>query len=717
MPDRRPGVRLATGSLVGAIALLASPNVALTQVRALTPADTATLQPVTHEAIWMMKRVGTPSVSPNGLLVVFPITEPSYDEKNEHTDLWIVPADGHVKPRQLTAAHGAESEVRWSPDSQKIAFSARRDGDEVNQIYVLKVAGGGEARRITASPMAARGPVWSPDGTWIAYQSAVYPGSADLESNRRAAAERKYASSNVRRYETFPIRRWDRWLDDTRTHLFVVRADGESASGARDVLARTALAAQPGFGGGAGEGASDDLAPDFTPDGHSLVFVATTNRTAAAYSWVNTHLFSVAVAGGEPTALTSGRASYGTPHFAPDGRSICYKVADNWERVYALDRLACARWPLSSSAAAQTLTSDFDRSVTDFAVAPDNRLYLTAEDEGFLRLYSVPLAGGAVTPVTDTRGAFAGLSIASSVQPAVVITSWGSATEPNEIVRVDPLAKRTQRLSEVNVNTAARLGWQPLQEFWFTNALGRRVHNFIVLPPEFDAGKKYPLFLFLHGGPANMWRDQISLRGNYHLLAAPGYVVLLTDYRGSTGYGEQFSLDILKNPLKGPADDVNLAADEAIKRFPFVDASRQAAFGGSYGAHLTNWLEATTTRYKCLISHAGLSSLETQWSTSDAIRDRELTMGMPFWENPDAWLAQSPIARARDFKTPLMLSVGERDFRVPINNTLEMYAVMQRMQVPVRLLVWPDANHWIMKPEDSRVFYRELADWLHRWLQ
>ncbi|HEY7921925.1 MAG TPA: prolyl oligopeptidase family serine peptidase, partial [Vicinamibacteria bacterium] len=626
--------------------------------------------PLTHEALWMMKRVGAPVVSPDGRLVVFSVTEPSYDEKKESADLWIAPADGSAKPRRLTAGKAAESGARFSPDGRRIAFSAKRDDDEVSQIYVLDVGQGGEAQRVSASPLAARGPVWSPDGAWIAYQSAVYPGATDLEATRKAAAERKDAKSKVRAYDSFPIRRWDRWLDDTRTHLFLVRADGASGASARDVLAGTALAARPGFGAPTGEGSSDDLSPEFAHDGKSLLFVATTNRDAAAYSSVNTQLFQVPIAGGEPTALTSGQASYGRPRFAPDGRTLCYIVTEDWDRLYALDRLACAPWPLAAASPARTLTRDFDRSVGDFVLSPDGRAYLTAEDEGFVRLYSVPLTGGAVTPVLDARGAFAGLDVAEAAKPAVVVASWGSATEPNEVVRVDVAARRTQRLSDVNVEAAGRLDWAPLQEFSFTNGLGRRVHNFLVTPQGFDPAKKYPLLVLIHGGHASMWRDQITLRWNYHLLASPGYVVLLTDYRGSTGYGERFTLDILKDPLKGPADDLNQAADEAVKRFPFVDASRQAAAGASYGGHLANWLEATTTRYKCLVSHAGLSSLETQWATSDSIRHREVMMGGPFWESPETWRAQSPVAHAKDFKTPILLSVGENDFRVPMNNTL-----------------------------------------------
>ena len=671
-------------------------------------------EPLAHETLFLMKRVGSPAVSPDGKWVAFSVSEPSYDEKKEASDLWIVPADGSAPPRRLTSSKGGESAAAWSPDSRKVAFSAKREDDEVAQVYVIDVAGGGEARRITSSPLAARSPAWSPDGRSIAFQGGAYPGAADAEANRKAAAERKDAKSKVRIYESFPIRRWDKWLDDTQTHLFVVSADGEGA--ARDLLAGSGLAAMPGFGGPGGEGSSEDLEHEWTPDSRALVFAAVTNRHASAYEPVNAHLYEVPVAGGEPRVLTTGSASHGSPVFAPDGRSLCFHVEQEWGKIYALGRVSCAAWPWTG--AVTGVTSAFDRSVSEFAFSPDSRtLYLTAEDAGFVKVFSVPARGGAAVPLLDSRGVYSGIRVPEGASAPFLVASWGSAVNPSEIVRIDPLAKKHTPLTRFNADRAAALDWAPLQEFWFENAQGRRLHNFIALPPRFDPSKKYPLLVLMHGGHANMWRDSITLRWNYHLLASPGYVVLMTDYRGSTGYGEQLTLDILGDPLRGPADDINQGADEAIKRYPFIDGSRQAAAGASYGGHLANWLEATTDRYKCLISHAGLSSLQAQWATSDTIHHRELMMGGPFWEKGAAWTDQSPIAHAANFRTPMLLSVGENDFRVPLNNTLEMYAVLQRMRVPAKLLVWPDENHWILKGENSRVFYREVHAWLARWLK
>ena len=678
-------------------------------VLACTNAFAQGKQPLTHEVLWSFQRVGAPMPSPDGKWVAFPVNEVNYDPTKEVSDLWIVPADGSSAPRRLTSNKAGESGAAWSPDSAKLAFAAKRNDDEVAQIYVLDVARGGEAQRITSAPTAASAPRWSPDGKRIAFQATLWPGATDEESNRKAAQEKKDAKSKVRVYDRFPIRDFDRWLDDARTHLWVVDVAGDRRS--RPLFAGSKLAALPGY-------SSDALGATWTPDGQSIVFVAADKADAAARAMVLSSLWQVPAAGGEPLRLGGDGLDVAGPKFSPDGKTICFNASDGKTSIYRLPRLGCASWPMTGQNPIRTMAKELDRPVGTWAFTPDSRIiYFTSEDSGHERVYSVPVAGGSATLIIDSpQGVYAGLDVPERASSAMLFATWESAVNPLEIVRIDPATRKRDFLTSFNTAKAASIDWRPLRDFSFTGRDCRRIHSFVALPPNFDETKKYPLFVLMHGGFASSWRDAISYRWNYHLLAHPGFVVVATDYRGSTGYGEKFSLDILGDPLKGPADDINDAADEAIKRFPFIDATRQAAGGASYGGHLANWLEGTTTRYKAIISHAGLATLEMQWGTSDSIYHRELMMGGPFWDNPQKWIEQSPLAKAGNFKTPMLLSIGDNDFRVPQGNTLTMYSALQRMNVPAKLLVWPDENHWILKGENSRVFYREVRAWLEKYL-
>ncbi|MBE0544206.1 MAG: S9 family peptidase [Verrucomicrobia bacterium] len=690
------------------------PLLTLATLLTLSSATAAeTKSPITHESLWLLKQVGAPAPSPDGRWVVVPVTESAYDEKDEVSDLWLVPGDGSAPPRRFTTAKSKESAPAWSPDSRQIAFTAKRDGDDAAQIYVIAVDGG-EARRLTQLALGARAPQWSPDGKSLAFQAPMHRGATNDADNKRIAAERKQAKSKVRVYDSFPVRRWDKWFDDVQTRMFVIAADGSAP--ARDLLVGTHLLQLPGFRGGFGEGAGDNLQPAWTPDSQSLIFTATTNFDAAAYTEVIHHLYEVPLTGGEPRQLTSGDVSHQRAAFSPDGKRLACITSASKEHYYTLNRLGVAAWPWTGSVAA--VAPAFDRSIADFAFSPDSQtVYIMAEEAGRIRVWSTPASGGETRIAVDApQGVWLSMNVPERAPTPVLFANWEAAHSPAETYRVELSTGRQTRLTSFNVEAGAKIDWAPLREFWFTNKLGRPIHSYLALPPAFDESKKYPLLVLMHGGHASMWRDSITRRWNYHLLAQPGYVVLLTDYVGSTGYGEKFTRDILGDPLRGPADDINAAADEAIRRFTFIDGTRQAAAGASYGGHLANWLEATTTRYKCLISHAGLVSLYSQWATSDVIYHRERMMNGPFWEKPEAWLDQSPSTYAKNFQTPMLLTIGENDFRVPLNNVLEMWSLLQRQRVPSRLLVWPDENHWILKGENSRVFYQEVHQWLERWL-
>ena len=667
---------------------------------------------ITHEDVWLMNRISGAVPSPDGKSVIIAVTLPAYDSKDQVTDFWIKSLTGDTPVEQLTHTKHIKGLPVWSPDSKQIAYTMKNTATSPSQIHLLTLADKKDVE-FTHLTLGASAPKWSPSGAQLLFVSPTYPGCLTEEENKAADKEHKVRKYNAKAYEQFPPRFWMEWLDDKRLHPFV--QDVKAGSQAMDLLAGSVFAKNPGFSG-SHEGEDQKLECLWTPEGDAILFVASINAQDAAKSYVPVHIFKLKLTKGEPEMLTQGSTSYDSLTFTKDSKSLISLSRDDVpNEVYDLTRLVSFNWPALDKIT--SLTKSLDRSVSNYAVT-ENKIYFTYEHAGLEKLYSVGLNGGEIKQESSFKtGSVAGIRAGADA----IVGTWDSVTSPAEVYLLN--SKEPKRLTQFNTQRAEAIDWLPAEHFWFTAKDGQKIHSMIIKPPHFDPTKKYPLFVVIHGGAASMWKDQFVLRWNYHLLAAPGYVVLLTDYKGSTGYGEAFARAIKLDPLKGPADEINEAADQAIARYSFIDATRQAAGGASYGGHLSNWLEATTTRYKAIISHAGEMDLVMQWGTSDSIYGREVNSGSPVWGNSPVWREQSPVMQGGNhdkgtgFVTPILITVGEKDYRVPINNALLNFATEQRLGVPSKLLVFPDAGHWILKGEDSRYWYSEVHAWLAKYLK
>lgn len=679
--------------MIPVLFLLLAPLSVLAQQRAIT-----------HEDVWLLHRIGAPALSPDGKLAVFSVTEPSYDAAQNVSDLWIVPTDGSAAAKKLTNTRGGESGAVFSPDGKTLAFSARRDGDEAEQIYLLPLDGG-EARRLTNLSTGASSPSFRPDGKAVLFTTNFAEGAKTLDEHKKISDEQKARKDTARTYDAFPVRFWNAWLEKREPVFGWQEIDGKTPT------MITVAPLRGSFGGSINE----ELSPAWTPDGKSIVFQAIANRHNGMFEESEMALYVVPAGGGAPKRVTPVGTSYSNPTFSPDGQALyaAESRTSTAKQIYFVNRLARLTGPDWSQV--HVVTAGWDRSVGGVSFADNGRtIYIEAQDLGTTKIFRTSATGGtpevAYAPET---GSVTGLQS----EGGVIVGRYAASTDPGQIVRFDPAKKSYTALTSFNKERLAQLRLPNPEHFWFTAKNGKKIHSIIVPPPFVEPGKKYPIVAFPHGGPNSMSDDSFSTRWNSHLLTAPGYYLIMTNYTGSTGFGEKFADDIERDVLRGPAIETLEAITEAAKKYPQMDLSRQCAAGASYGGYLMNWYNGTTNQFKCLVNHAGAVNNESQYGLNDGGLTRELRMGAPIWETGKGqWFDQSPIRYSKNWKTPMLVTQGEIDFRVPISESMTTFKLLQRLKVPTRLVVFPDEGHWILKGPNSRKHMEEILGFLAKYL-
>jgi dipeptidyl aminopeptidase/acylaminoacyl peptidase len=645
-----------------------------------------------------VRRIADPQISPDGRWIAFTVTDPDVAANKSRTQIYLVAAEGG-EPRALTSGEQSSEQPRWSPDGKRLAFISARDGTA--QVWTIDVASG-ETKKITNLSTEADGPVWSPDGKWIAFVSEIYPECKDEECNRKRVQEVGESKVKAKVADRLLFRHWKTWKEGKRSHIFVISADGGAA---RD-LTPGDHDAPPFSLGGPPEYA-------FSPDSKELAFTRNTEKDEAIST--NGDIFTVAATGGEARRITGdNRGADSAPVYSPDGRYIAYRSqsragfeADRWQLMLYDRRTNKAR----------ALAEPFDIHVEGYVFSPDSKkIYLVAGERGLHPIFSVPVTGG--TPVKLIDGFNDDLRITADGKRLVFTRN--SATRPTEVYRASVDGSGVAAVTKVNDAFISGFGLQPAEEVTWEGAEATKVSGWVVKPPDFNQSRKWPLLVLIHGGPQSAWNNNWGYRWNPQVFAAAGYVVFMPNPRGSVGFGQKF-IDEISGDWGGKVfTDLMNGVAHVISQ-GYVDKERIGAAGGSYGGYMVNWIEGHNNdprfQFKALVSHAGVYNLTSMYGATEELWFTEWEFKGTPWDNPEIYTRWSPHMFVKEFKTPMLVIHGELDYRVPVGEGLQLFTALQRRGIESKLLYFPDEGHWILKPQNSQLWYTTVLGWLDKYLK
>jgi dipeptidyl aminopeptidase/acylaminoacyl peptidase len=654
--------------------------------------------PITFDDMIKLHRVSAPQVSTDGKWAAFVVSTPDMEANRNASNVWIVSTTGGEAIEVTQSGH--DGSPAWSPDGKRLAFLSSRDGN--SQVYLLSMEGG-EAKKVTTLSTGADLFRWSPDGKTIAFTSAVYLDCKDDACNSRRDEEKEKSKVKARIYDHLLFRHWDHWSEGKRSHLFVMPVDGNTS--ARDLTPAADYDIPPDE-----RGEVSDFA--FSPDGKEICYTAVPDKVEAIST--NGELFIVPMAGGEPKKITANPGFDGNPVYSPDGQYIAYHAqltaeyeADRW-RVMLYDR---------KSGKIESLSEGFDRSATNLSWSPDSKtIYFLGENETLQPVYAMEARVGA-TPKKVVDGYNGAYSF--SADGKTLVTGRTSLTMPGELFVAAGDGSGLKQLTHQNDAMLAALEMNAPEKFWFEGAEGTKVEAMLVKPPQFAAGKKYPMLVLLHGGPQTMWSDAWGYRWNAEVFSAAGYVTLMINRRGSTGYGQKFT-DEITNDWGGRAyTDVMKGIDAAVAKYPFIDKTKLAAAGGSYGGYMADWLATHSDRFKAIVSHAGVYDKVSMYATEELWFEEHDMQGTPWTaaENYKKWSPSTYAAELGKYKTPTLVVCGEKDYRVPYTQSLEFFSALQRQGVPSKIMIFPDEGHWVLKPQNAQLWYKTFLDWVGTYVK
>ncbi|HZW94423.1 MAG TPA: S9 family peptidase [Candidatus Eremiobacteraceae bacterium] len=682
------------------------------------PAAAQAKHPFTFEDMMKLKRVGEPEVSPDGKWVIFSVVDVDLEANTKTPHIWIVPTAGGQE-KEIISDQDADR-PRWAPDGKRFAFISTKGGK--SQVWVANFDGTAGAVTgvfvITYISTEASGEIWSPDGKHILFTSDVYPEcdgtvseAAICSTNKVEAVEKSKVKALI--FDHLLYRHWNAYKEGKRAHLFLTDVPPTSAGYILTAAPTVPRDLTPGDYDAPvfSLGGQDDYA--FSPDGQEICYTSNHDRNPAAST--NNDLWIVPVNGGPAKNITADNpASDSTPLYSPDGRYIAYRAQQR--PGYESDRFRLMLYDRKTGEK-KNLTEKVSTWVGTFAWFPDSSsIYFSSQALDVSLIFVANVDGSGVRLLLtheDASGYSDDLALAKDGK--TLLFTRMTVQRPTEIEKVVIPPGTPERLTHTNDAVLSQISMSPLTGFWFIGANGDRVQGFLVKPPNFDASKKYPVKFLIHGGPQGAWGDDWSYRWNPELFAANGYVVIMINFHGSTGYGQKF-IDAINGDWGGaPFEDLMEGLDYAEKTYPFIDKDRECALGASYGGYAINWILGHTDRFKCLVSHDGMFNAESAWGTTEELwfNDWEFK-GTPY-SNRAMYQKWSPHQYATNFKTPTLVIHGQRDYRLDVSEGLQLFTTLQMEGVPSKMLYFPDEGHWVLKPQNSQLWYKTVNEWVDQW--
>jgi dipeptidyl aminopeptidase/acylaminoacyl peptidase len=647
-----------------------------------------TKRAITVDDLWAMKRIGAYDVSSDGKTLAFSLTSYTFEENKGNTDIYLIEVDGK-NLRALKNSDKNESEPKFSPDGKLIAFV--RDG----QIWQCNLDGSNETQ-LTNIYSQVSGFEWSPDGKKIMFVSSVCPECTTQECNEQKDKLKAESKVKAEIFTELMYRHWNGWRGSKRSHLFLL----DIATGSfRDIIEGNKEDVPP-----PALGSSNDY--NFSPDGSEIAYSLNPEFSKATSTNIEIYLAS-ATFPKTPKLISTSKGVDCQPVYSPNGEWLVW--ASMKRAGYESDKKDLLLFNRKTEEI-KNLTEDFDKSVDEIIWSPDSKtIYFTAGNEIYHSIYIVDIRSRKINIFHKDNY---NTSIQLSKDGKTLFFLKQRSDLPAEIFSQSTDGKNTlRRITHTNEEILSQLEMNPIETYWCEGADGDKVQSILVKPPFFDASKKYPMIFLIHGGPQGAWEDDFHYRWNLQMFAGGGYVVVATNPRGSTGYGQKFT-DEIRGDWGGKVYvDLMNSYDYAIKNFSYIDSKNTFAAGASYGGYMVNWIEGHTDKFTALFCHNGTFNLESKWGTTDELWFPEWEFGGTPWENREAYEKWSPHRYIHNAKTPMLIVHGAFDFRLSEEQAFQLFTSLQRLGVKSKFLYFPDETHWVTKPQNAKLWWNTVFDW------